>query len=122
MKNKQFSIKDRMKSFRFAFNGLKYLIENEHNARIHLVSTLFVITAGFLFKISLKDWMALIIVIGLVFVSEIMNTAIETLSDFVSPEKNHSIKKVKDLAAAGVLVAATIAVVIGILILFNTFH
>lgn len=121
MKNKQFSIKDRLRSFRFAFNGLKYLIENEHNARIHLVSTLFVITAGFLFKISLKDWMALIIVIGLVFVSEIMNTAIETLSDFVSPEKNPSIKKVKDLAAAGVLVSALIASIIGLSVLYRYF-
>ena len=116
MKNKQFSFRYRLKSFRFAFNGLKYLIEREHNARIHLVATALVITFGFAFKISLKEWMSLIIVIGLVLVSEIFNTAIETICDFISPQKHENIKKIKDLSAAAVLVSAVIAFIIGTLI------
>jgi len=114
MKNKQFSFRYRLKSFRFAFNGLKYLIEREHNARIHLVATALVITFGF--KISLKEWMSLIIVIGLVLVSEIFNTAIETICDFISPQKHESIKNIKDLSSAAVLVSAVIAFIIGALI------
>lgn len=60
--------------------------------------------------------MALIIVIGLVFVSEIFNTAIKALCDFVSPQKHENIKQIKDLSAAAVLVSAIIAFIIGTLI------
>ena len=114
--HKRFSLKDRLKSFSFAFDGLKKLWKEEHNFRIHFFATILVIIAGLIFKISAFEWIAVILSIGLVFVTEIINTSIENLSDFVSPGENEQIKKIKDISAAGVLIAATTAFIVGVII------
>ncbi len=116
MNQKKFKIGDRLKSFKFAFNGIRILFVNEHNAWIHLAATLLVIIAGIAFKISILEWAAVFIAIGLVFTSEAINTSIEKLSDFVSPEKRSTIKEVKDLASAGVLFSAITALLIGLVV------
>ena len=116
MKHEKFSIIKRLKSFIFALNGLKILILEEHNARIHLVAAILVIIAGILLKISNVEWLAIIFSIGLVFALETINSAIENLADFVSPEKNDQIKKVKDLSAGAVLIGAIAALVNGLII------
>lgn len=113
---KPFSITDRIKSFGYAFAGLKTLFVEEHNAWIHLVSALIVITLGFVLKISSTEWIFLIVVMSLVFICELINTSLEALADFVSPEKHPQIKKVKDLAAAAVLISALSALITGIII------
>ena len=69
--NQVFSIKNRLKSFKYAFNGLKILLKEEHNARIHLVAAVFAIFFGFLFDISFLEWIAIIFTIGMVFALEI---------------------------------------------------
>jgi diacylglycerol kinase (ATP) len=127
MNKKKFKIGDRLKSFNYAFNGIRIMFANEHNAWIHLAAALLVIIAGIILKISPTEWVAVSIAAGLVFTSEAINTSIEKLSDFVSPEKQISIKEVKDLAAAGVLISSITALVIGlfvflpkILMLFRT--
>jgi len=109
-------LKSRFNSFRYAFNGLRSLIRNEHNARIHLMALLGVIILGIILKISFPEWCLLSIVIGLVFVAELFNTALETLSDIVEHEWNDKIKNVKDYAAAAVLVSAIVSVIVGGLI------
>jgi diacylglycerol kinase len=116
MKDEKFSIKKRLKSFKYAFNGLKLLFQEEHNSRIHLAAALLVIIAGFYFNITLNEWLILIFAISLVFVVEIINSVIENLSDFVSPENNTLIKKAKDMGAAAVLLASLAALIIGLLI------
>ena len=117
MKTKQaFSIHKRMKSFPFAFNGLKILVQEEHNSWIHIAITICVAVAGFLLHISLIEWIALILCIGFVFALELVNSAIENISDFVSPQKNEIIGKVKDLSAAAVLVAAICSAIVGIIV------
>ena len=115
MKEK-FSIKKRIQSFGYALNGLKILITEEHNARIHLVVSVIVIILGFAFGISLSEWISICLCIGLVIVTETINSAIENLADFVSPAKNELIKKVKDLSAFAVLFSAVIAVITGLII------
>lgn len=57
MKQQKFSLANRLNSFRFAFNGLKILITEEHNERIHLFATVIVITSGFIFSISVVEWL-----------------------------------------------------------------
>lgn len=116
MIQQKFSLRKRLNSFKYAFNGLRILFNEEHNARIHLLATLLVIFLGFFYKISNLEWVSILLSIGLVFSMEIINTAIENLADFVSPERNEKIKKVKDLAAAGVLVSAVVALFVGLLI------
>lgn len=71
---------------------------------------------GFIFKISLIEWCLLIMIIGLVFFSELINSSLEAISDVVKPEWNENIMKAKDYAAASVLVTAVISVFIGGLI------
>ena len=115
-KKQGFSIKKRIRSFKYAFNGFWLLIRDEHNARIHLLVTILVIIAGLWFKISPAEWLILLLTIGAVFVAEFFNSAIEALADKVSEEKHPYIKKAKDTAAGGVLLAAIISVIIGLII------
>lgn len=116
MKEEKFSVLNRIRSFIPAFNGLKILIKEEHNSRIHLLAALLVIIASIIFKLSAIEWVAVIFATGFVFVSEIFNSAIENITDFISPLKNETIKKIKDLAAAGVLISSFTSLVIGSII------
>lgn len=115
-KAERFSIRKRIKSFGYALNGLKILISEEHNSRIHLIAAITAIILGFLLKISANEWLAVIFAIGMVVSFELINSAIEKLADFVSPDKNEIIKKTKDMAAAAVLVSAIAAGVIGMIV------
>lgn len=108
----------RVNSFRFAWNGLKVLFTEEPNARIHLYLAIAALILGFVLKISTTEWLFILFAIGLVFMMETVNTAIENLCDFVSPEKQEMIKKVKDLSAAAVLISAFTAAIIGLLVFF----
>ena len=114
--SKKFSLKERIASFRYAFNGLKILIKEEHNARIHLFAAVCVLIAGIVFKISTREWLVLIFCIGWVIALELINSAIENTADFISKEKSETIKKIKDLSAGAVLVAAIASAVIGLII------
>jgi len=105
-----------MQSFKYAFNGLRTLLCEEHNSWIHLFIAVCVVAAGFVFNISTLEWIAVTLCIGMVFALELVNTAIENLADFVSKEYHELIKKVKDLTAAAVLIAAIVAAIIGLII------
>jgi len=116
MKPRMFSRSNRIKSFGYAINGLKIFFKEEHNAKVQLLAAIAVIIAGFVFNISNTEWIAIIFAIGFVIAIEAINSAIENLSDFVSPDKHEMIKKTKDLSAAGVLVSALTALVIGLIV------
>jgi diacylglycerol kinase len=106
----------RCASFGHAFRGLGFVIREEPNAKIHLVATLAVVSAGLYFDLSANEWCSVSLAIGLVIASEILNTAIEELVDFVSPQHNASAGRVKDVAAAATLVAAACAAVVGVFV------
>ena len=116
MKPQKFSLSNRIRSFGYAFKGLRILFKEEHNSRIQLIAAIAVIIAGFVFNISQTEWIAIIFAIGLVLAMEAINSAIEGLADFVSPEKHEMIKKIKDLSAAGVLISALAALIIGLIV------
>jgi diacylglycerol kinase len=116
MNSIKFSSKSRFKSFKYAFHGLWLLLKNEHNSRIHLVAAICATVLGFVLTINPFEWSMLIIVIGIVFLTELLNTSLETIADLVDPEWNKSIKKAKDYASAAVLISAIISVVVGGLI------
>lgn len=119
--NKKFSTKARLKSFYYAFQGLKLFFQTQHNAWIHAVSAIVVILLGFLFNINTTEWCWLIVAIAMVFITEMLNTAIEFLCDFVSSEIHPQIKKVKDVSAAAVLIASVAAVAIGLILFLPKF-
>ncbi len=111
-----FSVKERIRSFRFAFKGIWFLIREEHNFRIHLLATAIVIILGFFFRVSTSDWLWLILCIGMVLTAEGFNSAIEYLVDLKQPEQHPKAGKIKDLAAGAVLLTAFTALMIGIII------
>jgi diacylglycerol kinase (ATP) len=115
-KTKKFSIKARLGSFRYAFRGICSLIKNEHNSRIHLLAAIIAIAFAIVFRINTIEWTLLIIVIGIVFLTELLNSSLETLSDLINPELNEQIRKAKDYAAAAVLISAIISLITGGLI------
>ena len=106
----------RIKSIRIALDGLKQVFISEPNARIHALITLVVAAAAGLFQISRGEWIALGLTVGLVWVAEIFNTAVEKLVDLASPEIHPTAKAIKDISAGAVLVSALTAVLVGILI------
>jgi diacylglycerol kinase len=114
--DRRFSIRARFMSFRAAFHGISTLLRDEHNARIHLAIFVLVVAAGLLSGISKSDWLAILLVSGLVFAAECFNTAVEHLADLIADEANDNIRKAKDVAAAGVLIAAIIAAATGLII------
>lgn len=114
--SKSFTIQARLKSFVYAFAGIKYFFRYEAQAILHLIAGLFVIFAGFYFHISSHEWLAISFAIAIVIITEMLNTAIEKLTDMVSPEINPKAKVVKDLAAGAVLVASVVAAIVGLLI------
>jgi diacylglycerol kinase len=116
MNSDKFSLKTRFGSFKFAFHGLWLLVQNEHNSRIHFLAAIIAIAMGIILKINPTEWSLLIIVIGIVFLTELLNSSLETLADFVNPEWNEKIRNVKDYAASAVLISAIISIIVGALI------
>lgn len=113
LKASPFSLRARANSFRYAWNGIHRFFAQEHNAWIHLAATITVIISACWFHVSRQEMILLIVVTGLVWVAEIFNTAIEKMMDFIAPGYHPRVKLIKDLAAAGVLVASFIALTTG---------
>lgn len=118
----QVKSRNRLHSFANAFSGLKQLFLSEPNARIHLAVMLLVLVCGTYFSITSSEWLILILCFGLVFIAELFNTAIETLSNRLTTEWDVQIKRTKDLAAAGVLVSAITALIAGLIIFIPYFY
>lgn len=109
-------LKRRFNSFKFAFAGLFQLFQREANAKIHLCFAILSIAAGFFFSLSTTEWCLVILCIVLVISAEAFNTALESLTDLVSPDYHDLAKATKDVAAAGVLIIAIGAALIGVII------
>lgn len=105
-----------LNSFRFALAGIRTLLRTERNFGIHAFALLLVIAAGLFFQLKTWEWAMIILISVLVMALEAINTALEKLCDLVQPDRHPIIKQVKDMAAAGVLIAAIAAVVIALLI------
>ncbi len=109
--------------FGFAFNGIKYTFNTQLNFRVHCFVAVVLVGLCFYLKLSIAEWLWIIAAMAIVLMAELANTAIETLVDLVSPEYNLKAGLIKDIAAAMVLLAALMALIIGILILLpKIFH
>ena len=109
----KYDFKKQIRSFGYAWKGLRQCIGKEQNLSFHLITTIIVIGAGILFDITRTEWMIIILCIGMVVAAELFNTAIERLVDLVSPERHPIAGQVKDIAAGAVLVCAVAAAIIG---------
>ena len=109
-------IKRLYKSFTYAFRGLGKTLKEEQNLQIQSIVGLVVIILGWYFRIEVEEWLILILVIGLVILMEIINSAIERITDVLKPRLDSYVKEIKDIMAAAVMLASVIAVTVGLII------
>lgn len=115
-RKKQRGFKRFLNSFKYAANGFKYAYINEQNLFIHVCVTIITVLCGLIFKLNNIEWLFILIMIGLVFCAELINTSIEAVVDLVSPEKHPLAKIAKDTASAAVLSLCIVAFIGGLCI------
>lgn len=113
---KVLSIKRLRKSFGYAFKGIDDVIKHEPNMKIHVVVAILVVIMAFILKVSIIEWIILVLLIGAVLAAETINTTIENLVDMYTKEYNEKAKIVKDTAAGTVLILAITSAIIGLII------
>ncbi len=106
----------RVDAFRHAGRGILEMLRGEPHARIHAAATVVVIAAGLGFGIDRYEWIAIALTVGAVWSLEAMNTAVEAICDLVSPEHHELVRRAKDAAAGGVLIAAIAAVTVAVFV------
>lgn len=109
-------MKKLIRSFGYAFKGIGYAAATQLNFRIHLVAALLAIGLGFAVRLSINEWLWIILCIALVLILELVNTAIEALTDLASPGYHELAGHAKDVCAAAVVLAAAFAVITGLII------
>lgn len=105
-----------IKSFQYALEGFLSAVRSEANLRFHIALTVIVIAAGLWLQIETVEWCIVVLCIGLVVGFELLNTSLELLCNHVTPEEHPSIKKIKDISAAAVLLVSIASAVTGLLI------
>ena len=108
-----FKAKNFTSSLKFALNGLKNILKNERNVKIHLVIAIMALILSFILKISRLELLIVLLTIFLVIFSEIVNTIIEQVLNIYDSKYNEDIKYVKDISAGLVLFSAILSVIIG---------
>jgi diacylglycerol kinase len=103
-------------SFKVAFNGVSTAFKTESNLRIHFLVAILVIATSIYFHLTRIEFSIILLCVGLVISMELINTCIEKICDFIHPEKNDTIKNIKDISAAAVLILSFISSIIGLLI------
>ena len=112
----EFSAKQRLQSFVYAWHGILYLLRTQHNAWIHLGFTVMALVLGACFSITSIEWIAIILCIGLVLAAEAFNTSIELLCDARFTDYDKCAELIKDTAAGAVFIVSIAAAVIGSII------
>lgn len=105
-----------LRSFGPAFTGIGTALRSQPNLQVHLVATLAVTTLGLIQNLPAWKWGCLGLCIGLVWVAELLNTALEKLCDRITLEQDEQIRQVKDIAAGAVLIASAVAVFMAFMI------
>lgn len=100
-----------------AFDGIVAMLRDERNMRFHVLAAVLAVMVGWWLKISTEDWLWILLVIFLVLAAEFLNTVTEAITDLlVGHHYDINVKKAKDVAAGGVLLAALFAVAVGAII------
>ena len=104
-------------SFKYAIAGWKYALRTQRNTHIHLSVAAVVVLIGVWLGLPLRDWAVLVLTVGFVLVSEMLNTVAETIVDLISPGYHPLAKVIKDVTAGAVLLTAAVSVIVGLLVL-----
>lgn len=111
----------RFKSINYAAKGAWILVTTEHSIIVQVVIAIIMTIIGYFMKLSTNEWLFQIVAIGLVIVAEATNTTMEYICDFIHPEYNEKIGRIKDIAAGIPFIAAIIAIIIGLIIYIPKF-
>lgn len=103
-------------SFKHAWDGIWYSLATQPNFQVHTLASFVVIFAARYFHVTKTEWIMLLFAIALVFVAEMLNTAIESVTDILILEFNKHAKIAKDVAAGMVLLSAIFSAIIGLLV------
>lgn len=109
-------MKRQIKSFSNAFKGIAAAFITEGHMRFHFVAAFFVLLFAYICEVSFNEWAILILTIGSVFASELINTAIEKTCDLYSTEKNPLIGTIKDISAGAVLISAIASIGVAVFV------
>ena len=104
------------KSFKYAIRGLVKVFKEEQNLRVQVGAGILALLLATYFRIEVSEWCDLIIVICIVLLMEIINSAVERITDVLKPRINTYVKEIKDIMAAAVMLASIFAVIIGTII------
>lgn len=107
--HKKRGIKRFFNSVKNSINGYIYAYTNEQSLTIHAILTILVLLSGFYFNISKMQWAILVVVMAMVIIAELLNTAIEATIDLITKEYNELAKIAKDCASAAVFTASILA-------------
>ena len=110
-----------IKSFTYAFRGLFKTFHEEQNLKIQTFFAVLAVVCGIFFRINRVEWLALILAIGMVLILEIVNSAVERVTDVLKPRINTYVKEIKDIMAAGVMLASITAAAVGLVIFIPHF-
>lgn len=105
-----------LKSFQYAFKGIRLAITEQRNLKIQSCVAIVVVSAGFYVNVTEGEWLAIVLAIGLVMTTELINTSLENMVNLVSPQHQPLAGRIKDIAAGAALIAAITSVVIGFII------
>ncbi|HEY7349285.1 MAG TPA: diacylglycerol kinase family protein [Ktedonobacterales bacterium] len=105
-----------LRSFVYAFNGLRYAVRTQRNARVHLVIAILAIGMGLWLGISPVEWGLVFVAITGVFIAEMLNTVVEACVDLATQEYHPLAKVAKDVAAGTVLLNAILSIIIGLFV------
>ena len=110
------SFKKLIKSFKYAWEGIKSSIKSEQNMKVHILIMELVVLLGLVLNINYYEWLIILVCFMVVISGELFNTAIENVVNLLSPNKNEIAKLSKDIAAGAVLVGAFFSAIIGLMI------
>lgn len=104
------------KSVGHAIDGIEYTINKERNIKLEILAAIIVSVAGFILKITLTEWLVMLLVISMVLSLELINTAIERCVDLVTKDYHDLAKVAKDASAGAVFMMSLFSIIIGIVV------
>ncbi|MGO5210825.1 diacylglycerol kinase family protein [Olsenella umbonata] len=107
------------RSFLFALQGFRTALRQERNIKVMLAGGAFAVAMGIILRIDAVSWAIVLVCCGMVIAAELLNTAIETVVDLVSPEFHPLAGQAKDIAAAASWVLSLTAAVVGVIVYAN---
>ena len=111
-----FSVRAKLLAFRYAWQGIDYMLRTQVNAWIQIGIATIVLAVGLAFGLSAVEWCVVVLAMAAVWISEALNTALEAVVDLASPGRHPLAGRAKDVAAGSVLVAVAAAAMVGLLI------